>query len=326
MGTSFEHLLAESDRALYLEALAVGTGTPGANFGQTVELTGVRKNGDRFPIELSLSTGPTADTSVTAVIRDATERKRNEDALREREAELRQAQKMEAIGLLAGGVAHDFNNLLMAIHGYSELVLMSLDPDHECRADIDEILKASNRAAALTRQLLAFSRRQVLAPQVLSLDEVLAGTEKLLRRLIAEDVEISSTIGPDLGSVRADPGQIEQVLINLAVNARDAMPGGGRLNFALANVHLDDSHGARSRGDARPLRPARGQRHGLRHATRGRVPHLRTLLHDEGGRPRHGPRSVNGLRHCSAKRRINSRRKPRRTWDHVPDRPAVLRR
>jgi CheY-like chemotaxis protein len=151
---------------------------------------------------------------------------------------------MEAIGLLAGGVAHDFNNLLMAIHGYSELVLMDLDPGHKCRGDIDEILKASKRASALTHQLLAFSRRQVLAPQVLSLSAVLAGTEKLLRRLIAEDIEISSTTGPDLGSVRADPGQIEQVLINLAVNARDAMPGGGRLNFALANVHLDDNQSA----------------------------------------------------------------------------------
>jgi len=242
LGTSFAHLLAESDRPLSLEALAVGFGTRGTTFGQTVELTGMRKNGDRFPIELSLSTGPTAETSMTAVLRDATERRRNEDALRERETELRQAQKIEAIGLLAGGVAHDFNNLLMAIQGYSELVLMNLDQDHTCRGDIDEILKASNRAAALTRQLLAFSRRQVLAPQVLSLDEVLSGTEKLLRRLIAEDIEISSTTGPDLGSVKADPGQIEQVLINLAVNARDAMPSGGRLNFALANVHLDDSH------------------------------------------------------------------------------------
>jgi signal transduction histidine kinase/CheY-like chemotaxis protein len=227
--------------------MAAGFDTPNATFGQTVELIGVRKSGDRFPIELSLSTGTTADTAVTAVLRDATERRRNEDALRERESQLRQAQKMEAIGLLAGGVAHDFNNLLMAIQGYSELVLMNLDRNHQCRGDIDEILKASNRAAALTRQLLAFSRKQVLAPRVLALDEVLAGTAKLLRRLIAEDIEISSTTEPDLGSVKADPGQIEQVLVNLAVNARDAMPGGGRLNFALSNMSLDDSRSA-SRG------------------------------------------------------------------------------
>ena len=244
LGTSFADLLAEADRPSYLEALAAGFGTPGTTFGQSVDLTGVRKNGDRFPIELSLSTGPTAGTSATAVIRDATDRRRNEDALRERETELRQAQKMEAIGLLAGGVAHDFNNLLMAIQGYGELVLMSLDPTHKCRADIDEILKASNRAAGLTRQLLAFSRRQVLAPQVLSLDEVLAGTENLLRRLVTEDIEISSTTARNLGSVKADPGQIEQVLLNLAVNARDAMPGGGRLSFSLANLHLDDGHSA----------------------------------------------------------------------------------
>ncbi len=222
-------------------------------------------------------------------------------------------------------MAHDFNNLLMAIQGYGELVLMSLDPDHECRADIDEILKASNRAAALTRQLLAFSRRQVLAPQVLSLAEVLTGTEKLLRRLIAEDVQISSTIGPDLGSVKADPGQIEQVLVNLAVNARDAMPGGGRLNFALANVHLDDSHGA-----ALGVTPGRYVRLEVSDTGCGMPPEVVSRIFEpffttkeEGRGTGLGLSTVYGIvQQSGGSIRVESRR---RTWDDVPDRPAVLR-
>ncbi len=153
-----------------------------------------------------------------------------------RDDQLRQAQKMEAIGRLAGGVAHDFNNLLTAIRGYSELLLMSVEKGDGWRDDVDEILKASDRAAALTRQLLAFSRRSAVAPRVLALDRVLPNIEQMLHRLIGEDIVLTSDIAAGIWPVKADPGQIDQVLVNLAVNARDAMPSGGALKIALANV------------------------------------------------------------------------------------------
>jgi len=158
-----------------------------------------------------------------------------------RDDELRQAQKMEAIGRLAGGVAHDFNNLLTAIRGYSELVQHTLDREDARRADLDEIVKASDRGAGLTRQLLAFSRHEVVRPRVLALDRIVIGTQQMLRRLIGEDVELKSTIAEGIWPVRADAGQIEQVLLNLAVNARDAMATGGVLTIALANVTVDDT-------------------------------------------------------------------------------------
>lgn len=241
LGTSLTAFIAEPDRQMYLDALAFAPAEP-LLAGRTIELTGVRRDGSRFPVELSLSASRTQEASlVTAVVRDATERKQAEAVLRQREAELRQAQKLEAIGLLAGGVAHDFNNVLTAIMGYGELLMETLDTDDGRRSDVDEILKASGRAVGLTRQLLAFSRRQVLAPRVLALDAIVAGTEKMLGRLIGEDIELSSETEPDLGRVRADPGQIEQVLINLAVNARDAMPEGGKIHVALANVEFGDS-------------------------------------------------------------------------------------
>jgi PAS domain S-box-containing protein len=164
--------------------------------------------------------------------RDITKRK-------QLEAQLVQAQRMEAVGRLAGGVAHDFNNLLTVIQGYGELLAKSLEGDPEKRESMGEIVKAAERAAALTRQLLAFSRRQVLEMRVLDLGAVVADTEKMLRRLIGEDVEVVVVRPARLGHVKADPGQIEQVLLNLAVNSRDAMPGGGRLTLELADVNLE---------------------------------------------------------------------------------------
>lgn len=155
--------------------------------------------------------------------------------------QLRQAQKMEAIGQLAGGIAHDFNNLLTAIDGYNDLALEQLAPDNPLHGDLEEIKKATQRAASLTRQLLAFSRRQMLQPAVLNLNELVAGMEGMLRRLIGENIELVAVCAPDLTSVKTDPHQLEQVIMNLAVNARDAMPEGGRLTLETANVKLDDA-------------------------------------------------------------------------------------
>jgi len=170
---------------------------------------------------------------------------------KELELQLRQAQKMEAIGLLAGGVAHDFNNLLTAIIGYASLLRPRLAGNPEALSDADEILHAADRAAGLTRQLLAFSRQQVLAPRVVDLNGILSEMDKLIRRLIGEDIDVRSAPAADLGRVRVDPGQIEQVLMNLVVNARDAMPEGGKLTVETANVDLDASY-ARSCVDLAP--------------------------------------------------------------------------
>ncbi len=177
--------------------------------------------------------------------RDVTERRRAEEALRRSEEQLRQSQKIEAVGRLAGGVAHDFNNLLTAILGYSELLLHGLpagDPRHR---SAEEIQRAAQRAAGLTRQLLAFSRRQVLEPRVLDLNAVVAEMDQMLRRLIGEHIDLVTVRGADLDRVRADPGQIEQVILNLALNARDAMPEGGKLVIETGNVELaeDAAHG-----------------------------------------------------------------------------------
>ena len=172
------------------------------------------------------------------VLMDVTGRRQLEDRLR-------QAQKMEAVGMLAGGVAHDFNNLLTIISGYSQLILNALAPGDPNHYSAEQILKAGERAATLTRQLLAFSRPQVLQPTVLDLNKVVTSLSTLLRRLIGEDVDLQLALRPDLGTVSADAGQIEQVLMNLVVNARDAMPKGGTLTIETANVDLDESYSGR---------------------------------------------------------------------------------
>src|SRR6266487_3255581 len=161
---------------------------------------------------------------------------RDVTAQRHLEDQLRQSQKMEAVGQLAGGIAHDFNNLLTAILGSTQLLLHNTSPGDPRREDAEEIRHAGLRAAELTRQLLAFSRRQVLAPKVLGLNAVVANMDRMLRRLLGEDVELATSLDPGAGAVNADPGQLEQVLLNLAVNARDAMPGGGRLSIGTTRV------------------------------------------------------------------------------------------
>lgn len=164
---------------------------------------------------------------------------------REKEEQLRQSQKMEAVGKLAGGVAHDFNNLLTAITGYSELSLRCVDDSERIRRNLQEIIKAGDRAAALTRQLLAFSRKQVLRPKIIDLNAVIVDLNKMLRRLIGEDIDMLLVLRPDLGKVKADPSQVEQVLMNLLVNARDAMPVGGKLTIETANIYIDEQKAGR---------------------------------------------------------------------------------
>ena len=181
---------------------------------------------------------------------DITELKRAEEEKAVLHEQLRQSQKVEAIGRLAGGIAHDFNNLLTVIKGYSQLSSFELKEGDPLRVNIDEIQNAAERAASLTRQLLAFSRRQVMEMKVLDLNTLLRDLEKMLRRVIGEDIEMVIQLAEDLGRVRADVGQIEQVIMNLAVNAKDAMPSGGKLTIETANVELDESY-ARSHVDVR---------------------------------------------------------------------------
>jgi len=167
------------------------------------------------------------------------------------EQQLRQAQKMEAVGRLAGGIAHDFNNILTAITGYADLLLEDLGPKDPRRQDAEEIHRAADRAAGLTRQLLAFSRQQVLQPRVVDVNKLVSELEKMLRRLLGEDVKLATALSPIVGRVRADPGQLEQVIMNLAVNARDAMPTGGKLTIETADVRIDGANA----GDHYPAPP-----------------------------------------------------------------------
>jgi PAS domain S-box-containing protein len=201
-----------------------------------------KKDGTNADVEISSHDLVFAERAARLVLAvDVTQRHHAEQALRESEDRLRQSQKMEAVGQLAGGVAHDFNNLLMVITGYSDQLLARLPAADPLRHKVEQIRKAGDRAASLTRQLLAFSRKQVIEPKVLDLNAVVAGIEKMLRRLIGEDIDIVTLPGRELGRVRADPGQVEQLIMNLVVNSRDAMPQGGRLSLETANVDVATS-------------------------------------------------------------------------------------
>ena len=210
------------------------------------ELEVQRKDGTTFPaysINSTINNGHV--TGVVGVSIDLTERKQLEE-------QLRQSQKMEAVGRLAGGVAHDFNNLLTGIIGYSQLLLQRFTDDQEVSAEIGEIEKAGKHAAALISQLLAFSRKQNLQPRLLDLNGIVADLERMLRRLIGEDIELITALDPKLFWVKADPGQLEQVILNLAINARDAMPQGGKLLIETAKVELGGDFAACEQIDLKP--------------------------------------------------------------------------
>jgi two-component system cell cycle sensor histidine kinase/response regulator CckA len=233
-GTSFYDHVHPDDIYTAQQAVKRATAT---NPGGTVQYRMRHKDGSWHTIESGASAILNQQGKVekfVVVNRDVSEQ-------RQLEEKFRQAQKMEAVGRLSGGVAHDFNNLLGVIIGYAEFLQESLDPENSLRDSVDEILKAGKRAASLTRQLLAFSRQQVLDPKVLDLNVVVLDMDKMLRRLIGEDIELSTVLGPELGRLKADQSQLEQVLLNLVVNARDAMPQGGKLLIDTQNMMMDEA-------------------------------------------------------------------------------------
>ncbi len=234
---TIELLLPESLRAVHIRHREDYFEHPRTRpMGTGMELSGRRKDGSDFPVEVSLSALDVEGAVYgIAFVSDISQRKTLEE-------QLTHAQKMEAVGRLAGGVAHDFNNMLTVIAGYNRMILDELSPVDPLRGYAEEILKAADRAGALTNQLLAFSRRQIMQPRVISVNAVIEQTEKMLRRLIGEDIQLSIGLKADTGNIKADPNHIAQAVVNLAVNARDAMPTGGRLTIETGNSHIDETY------------------------------------------------------------------------------------
>lgn len=215
------------------------------------ELINRKKNGDLFWERASISAIRDASGTIThfvGVKEDISEQRQAEENHKQAMNQLRQAQKMEAIGQLAGGIAHDFNNLLTVINGYSTLLLHEMPADDPFRAEVEQILKAGERAADLTHQLLAFSRRQMLEPKVINVNHLVKNLEKMLKRLIRENIVMETRLSDKLGVVKADPGQVEQIIMNLLVNARDALENGGTITIETGDVELDKAFVAENAG------------------------------------------------------------------------------
>jgi PAS domain S-box-containing protein len=237
IGQPVETLLSDALRPAHEKHRSSYNANPHARpMGVGVDLFARRKEGTEFPVEISL--GPLVtqgETLVSAAIVDITARKKLE-------AQLRLSQRMEAIGRLAGGVAHDFNNLVTVILGCCDVLSTELPPDHPSSRKVEMVRKAGASAADLTRQLLAFGRKQILQPKIIEPKEIVNGVTSMLGRLIGADIKLAVLVDPKTGCINADPGQVEQILVNLAANARDAMPDGGRLTIELCNVELDDDY------------------------------------------------------------------------------------
>jgi two-component system cell cycle sensor histidine kinase/response regulator CckA len=247
IGKRYMELVHPDDRdRTILVATEIMAGTATSNFDNRY----LRKDGSVVDIMWSANWSE-ADGAMFCVARDVSQIKRAERALEQSAEQLRQAQKLESVGRLAGGIAHDFNNMLTAIQGYSELTLRRLETNDPMRRNIEEIRKAGERSAALTRQLLAFSRQQILQPVVLNLNDAINNIVTMLHRLIGEDVQLVTSLNRNITRVKVDPGQLSQIIINLAVNARDAMPQGGKLTIETANVFLSSDY-ARQHLDVLP--------------------------------------------------------------------------
>jgi len=239
LGRNVELLLPPADRARQVSALneymTTGSGTLA---GRQIELLGLKSDGSEFPLDLTVARiGSDSRAVLTGFFRDITERRALEE-------QLRQSQKLEAIGRLAGGVAHDFNNILMSIMGAADLMLMQLAPGDSAREEALEIKQSVDRGAGLTRQLLAFSRRQATRPRLFALGAVVSGMDRMLRRLIEAEIDFEIISAPYPLMILADSGQVEQVVMNLVINARDAMPNGGRLTVRVEEVELNEAAAA----------------------------------------------------------------------------------